>query len=115
MVRVMLVAAALLFVGGCMRVKGVVEEAPGRPSQHAIFSVGRPDGIAIYATHHVNAKGEFDFKMSMTDENDLYVYDGRGDPVTTLRRINQGEISTHMKLLVPRGRMDSDMMTPEAQ
>ena len=90
-----------------------MEESPGRVSKSAVLAVGRPGGVGICTTHRVDAKGQFDFTMSATEENNLYVYDGRGDPVTTLRRVNRGDINDHMKLLVPPGRMDTEMMVPE--
>ena len=106
MIAAIVAAGLMALTGGCMHLRGVVEEAPGRPSTTAILSVGRPEGVAVYSTHRVDAKGQFDFSMSMIDENNLYIYDGRGDPSSTLRRVDRSEMGLNMKLLVPPGRRD---------
>jgi hypothetical protein len=114
MMRLMLVAAVLLTAGGCTHLKGVVEEAPGRPSRTAVFSVGRPDGVAVYSMHRVDSAGRFDFMIPAADENSVYLYDERGDPQTTMRRVDRKEMGDHMQMTVPAGHSGSDMMMPES-
>jgi hypothetical protein len=102
------VACAILsatLLAGCTHVKGVVLEEPSlRPSTTAVISVGRPTGIAVFDSHRVDAFGRFDFYLGPTDENNLYVYDGRSSPELTMRRIETYEISENMKLhLRPAG------------
>ena len=101
-----------MLAGGCMHLKGVVEEGSGRPSKTAVLSVGRPDAVAVYSRHPVDSKGCFDFWVSLVNEDNVYVYDRRGDPQTTLRRINETEMSENMHLLVPPG-ISGIEMTPD--
>jgi hypothetical protein len=92
-------ALAALAAGGCTHIKGVVVEDPsGRAMKTARFSVGRPDSIAVYATHDVDARGGFDFYIAPTDENNLYLYDAAGDPQYTLQRIDRSQQSEKMQL-----------------
>ena len=113
MKRMTLLAAVLLMVGGCTHLKGVVEEAPGKPSRTAVFSVGRPEGVAVYSTHRVDSAGRFDFMIPAVDENNVYLYDERGDPSSTMRRVDRKEMGDHMQLMVPAGRSGNEMMIPE--
>ncbi|HVS70536.1 MAG TPA: hypothetical protein VHQ47_04695 [Phycisphaerae bacterium] len=100
---------------GCQHIKGVVLDARQHPLPTAIFSVGRPDAIAVYARHKVDAFGRFDFELSSIDETDLYVYD-QTDPESTLRHLDPNELSDHMRIILPRGEpgtgeMNDDMLT----
>lgn len=96
-----LVAAGLCGMAGCAHLKGVVIEDPsGRPMRTAVFTVGRPNGIAILDRHTVDGRGAFDFSLFPTDENDLYLYDGAGDPELTMRRVDASEMSDHMRLFL---------------
>src|SRR4051812_18001675 len=84
----------------CTHISGVVEQAPGRPMTTAVFTVGRPDGIAKYAEHHVDSRGHFDFYLVPTDESHLYVHDGSADPRLTLRRIEALELRQNMRVML---------------
>jgi hypothetical protein len=93
---VSLVAAIALC--GCTHLKGVVvDAASGRPARTAVLSVGRPDGIAIYAVHPVDSNGKFDFQLGPTDEDNLYLYDSTA-PALTERKIDRTEFGQNMKL-----------------
>jgi hypothetical protein len=96
-------------VGGCTHVSGMVEQAPGVPLRTAVLSAGRPDGIAVYATYHVNSQGRFDFDLFPTDESALYVYDGAADPRLTLRRIDERDIRPNMKIMMRPANPNSEM------
>ena len=102
--RLMAMMAGLvgvLMVAGCAHVKGVaVDEISGKPLRTAAFTVGRPDGIAVYERHGVDANGVFDFYLSPTDANFLYVYDSAGAPAMTMERVDSQQISESMKLRV---------------
>jgi hypothetical protein len=89
-------------VGGCNHIQGVVLDERQRPLETAVFSVGRPDAIATYGTHKVDARGRFNFQLSAIDETNLYLYDGAGDPQATLRHIERNEMSDHMRILMRR-------------
>ena len=107
--RWILLSPALLLFAACTHLQGVVEQAPGRPSSTAIFSVGRPDGIAVFDQHRVNVRGHFDFYVLPIDESNLYLYDGAADPRLTLRRIDASEMSTHMHLDLPAANPNADL------
>jgi hypothetical protein len=64
----------------------------------ARLTIGRPDGIGVFAQHDVDAEGRFDFYISPTDENALYVFDNAGSPQMTMRRIDRMELGENMKL-----------------
>src|SRR6476620_3154709 len=101
----------LALLPACTHVSGVVEQAPGRPLTTAVFTIGRPDGIAKYATHHVDARGRFDFSIIPTDESHLYLHDGAGDPRLTMRRIEAIELRKDMHIMLrPAG--PNDDLTP---
>jgi hypothetical protein len=84
---------------GCTHLKGVVLEDPSqRPARSAIISIGRPGGIAVFDSHHVDQNGAFDFYIGPTDANNVYLYDGSASPELTARRIEPFEQSEKMKL-----------------
>jgi hypothetical protein len=94
---------SILAFTACTHLKGVVLEEPSmRPARTAVFSVGNPNGIAVYDTHRVDENGAFDFYLSPTDENNLYLYDGSASPDLTLRRIAPFEMSENMLLHLRR-------------
>jgi hypothetical protein len=100
-------------VGGCSHIAGVVLDERQRPLETAVFSIGRPDGIATYGTHRVDSRGRFDFQLSGIDETNLYVYDGAAEPQATLRHIDRNEMSTHMRVVMRRANpreQDDDVM-----
>jgi hypothetical protein len=101
----------LALLPACTHISGVVEQAPGRPLTTAVFSVGRPDGIAMYEQHHVDSRGHFDFYVIPTDEQHLYLYDSAGDPRATLRRIDPMEMRKGMHIMM-RPFAPSDDLTP---
>jgi hypothetical protein len=101
---------AMAAVGGCSHIAGVVVDERQRPVTTAVLSVGRPDAIAVYETHKVNAQGRFDFQLSGIDETNLYAYDGAGDPRMTLRHIDPSELGTHMRIMLPRAAPADDVM-----
>ena len=95
---------------GCMHLKGVVyeEQAGGRgarPMRTAALSIGRPTGIAVYATHHVDENGNFDFYIGPTDQDNVFLYDGAGDPELTMHRLDPIQLSDHMVLRLRRAGM----------
>lgn len=93
---------ALLAAGACTHVKGVVlEDRTRRPVQEAEFTVGRPDGLGVFARHKVDKEGKFNFYISPTDEDFLFVWDGKGDPLLDVRKIDRNEISDHMTIVLP--------------
>jgi hypothetical protein len=97
----------------CTHVAGIVEQGPGQPMSTAVLSVGRPGGIGVSTPHKVDPRGHFDFYLAPTDESDLYLYDGAGDPKLTLQHIDEREIGTHMQLqLRPASGAMQDMETP---
>jgi len=107
--RWILLSPALLLFAACTHLQGVVEQAPGRPMPTAVFSVGRPDGIAVYEQHRADNRGRFDFYILPIDETNLYLYDGAADPRLTLRRIDRSEMSTHMHLDLPAANPNIDL------
>ena len=99
----LMVASAALGMGACTHVRGVVvDEGTERPHPTAVFTVGRPDGIAIYQRNPVERNGRFDFYISPTDESTLYVFDSSWGAAATMRRIDRTEISDHMHVVMPR-------------
>jgi hypothetical protein len=104
----------LAAAGGCSHIAGVVVDERQRPLPTAVFSIGRPDGLATYGTHKVDSRGRFDFQLSAVDETNLYVYDGAGDPMSTLQHVDRNQISNHMKIELKRavpGEGREDLMT----
>ena len=111
----MRMAAVLLGVGlmaatGCMHLKGVVEEAPGRPATTAVLSVGRPGSVSGAFEHRVDDKGRFDFWIFTVDEHRVYLFDQAGDPQITLRRVDRSEFSNQMQLTIPSGVRRGDLI-----
>ena len=95
----------LLALAACTHVKGqVLEDRTNRPVTAAELTVGRPDGLGTFERIKVDAKGKFDFHISPTDENFLFVWDGKGDPLLAVRKIDRSEISDHMVIYLPQGR-----------
>jgi hypothetical protein len=91
--------AVMSFLGGCTHLKGVVlDDATGRPVPAAYFTVGRPTGVGVSATYRVDQFGRFDFSISPTDEDFLFLWDGNGDPETDVRRVYKTEMGTDMKI-----------------
>lgn len=104
----MLIGATL---GGCTHLKGVVvEEQSGKPMRTAVLSVGRPGGLAVYATHRVDENGAFDFTLAPMDTTNIFLYDGAGDPETTMRHVEASEFSQNMKLRLRRARTPNIML-----
>lgn len=91
-------AAIAGMLSGCIHVAGVVVRMDGKPLSTAVFSIGRPTDIANYGTHSVDAAGRFDFNIGPTDETNLFLYDGAGEPAATIRQISPEQISTHMHI-----------------
>jgi hypothetical protein len=101
--RMACVALVTMTLAGCMHLRGaVVEDPSGKPLPTARFTVGRPDGIAVYETHDVDRSGLFDFYVGPMDTNAIYVYD-RGSGVQSMRRIDREEMSDNMKIRIRRG------------
>ncbi len=100
-------------MGGCMHVKGVVlDDRSNQPMRSAVFTVGRPNGIAVLDRHAVDSGGRFDFYLLPTDADDLFLHDSMADPEFTMRRVDPSEINDHMKLLLrpaPRQNPGDDM------
>jgi hypothetical protein len=88
----------LLALTACTHVHGTVTDMRDRPLTTAKLSIGRPDGVGTFATYPVNDRGEFDFHISPTDENALYVYDSSGNPALTMRRLDRSDISEKMRI-----------------
>ena len=90
--------AAAASLAGCIHMQGVVLEEPSnRPFTTARITVGRPGGLAIFASHDVDSHGRFDFYIGPTDDNDVYVYDTTGS-VEDAIRLDRTEISDKMKI-----------------
>ena len=106
-----LVPAAL---AGCMRVKGVVLEASGnRPVKTAVLTVGRPDGLAVYSLHKVDANGAFDFRISTVDIHNVYVYDGAAPPELTVQHLTESQLGENMQVrLAKPPRQEPEMAVP---
>lgn len=101
--KAFLTLVLLSFTVACTHVAGVVTRGNGSPARAALFSIGRPTAIVQYGTFPVDANGHFDFSISPTDEDNLYVYD-KTNPDATMRLLRRDELSDHMQL-----RLDSDM------
>ncbi len=101
---VVVIPAICVAVGGCSRIAGVVVDEHNRPVPTAIFSVGRPDAIATYGTHRVDARGRFSFQLSAVDETNLYVYDGAADPGLTLEHVDRSQLGPQMRVPLHRAR-----------
>jgi hypothetical protein len=101
-------------LAGCMRVKGVVLEATGnRPVKTAVLTVGRPDGIAVYSSHKVDANGAFDFRISTVDVHNVYVYDGAAAPELTVQHLTESQLGDDMKIrLAKPPRQEPEMTVP---
>jgi len=110
MATIALLGVVWMAATGCMHLKGVVEEAPGRPAATAALSVGRPGGISATTEHRVDAKGRFDFWIFALDENRVYLFDLEGDPQTTMRRVDRSEFSDQMFLTIPSGLHRGDLI-----
>jgi hypothetical protein len=96
--RYALLLLTLMFAA-CAHLKGVVIEDPfERPSRTAVLSIGNPMGIAVYGTHAVDDKGQFDFYIGPTDSNMIYLYDGSAPPEMTMRRLAPYELGEKMRL-----------------
>jgi hypothetical protein len=100
----------LAMLPACTHISGVVEQAPGQPLQSAVISVGRPDGIAVYSKHQVDSRGRFDIQLAPTDETNVYVYDGAGDPRMTMRRLEPIELKKNMRIMVRPAMPNSELM-----
>ena len=100
---VIVLGIVLMTQASCMHLRGVVEEAPGRPATTAALSIGRPGGISTVTEYHVDTKGRFDFWISALDEHRVYLFDLEGDPQTTMRRVDRSEFSDQMLLTIPSG------------
>jgi hypothetical protein len=91
----------------CTHIKGVVyEDTPGsrtnRPLRTAALSIGRPTGLAVYGTYHVDENGNFDFYIGPTDHDNVFVYDNAANPEITMHRIDPNQLSDHMVLRMRR-------------
>ncbi len=106
-VRGVMLAAVAGMLGACTHLAGVVTRSDGRPVSTASFSIGRPTDIAHYGEHPVDAQGQFNFYISPTDENYLYVYD-RSNPGGTMRQVQKGEMSDHMQMRLDASNIDMD-------
>ena len=94
-----ILAASALVLAGCMRLKGVVvDEASGKPFTSAVFTIGRPGGIAVFARHPVDSRGNFDFRIGPGEETNLYIYDSVGDPTLSIRKLQQFELGQNMRI-----------------
>jgi len=95
----LLLCLVLAALTGCAHLKGVVTEpSSDRPMRSAVFTIGRPNGIAVYERHTVKADGSFDFYVLPTDEEELFLFDGLADPDLTMRRVSPSEFSEKMRL-----------------
>jgi len=96
-------AALLLAIAGCTHVKGIVLDPTQRPVTDAEFTVGIPNGLGPFARYRVDPNGRFDFQIAPTDETHLYLWDGKGDPLISIRKVDRSEISDHMTIYMRRG------------
>ncbi len=92
----------VVVMGGCIHVAGVVVKMDGKPLPTAVLSIGRPTDIANYGIHKVDAAGRFDFYIGPTDETNLFVYDGAGQPAASIRQVPSDEVGGNMRIkMVP--------------
>jgi len=108
MIRVAVMMGAVMAVGACTHVAGVVTRSNGKPDTVAAFSVGRPTDIVMYGEHPVDEEGKFSFYILPTDETNLYVYDKGVDPTSTIRQIRKEEISDHMQIKLDPSNLEMD-------
>lgn len=95
----MSLALGLLLLNACTHVKGVVlEPITERPVTDARFTIGNPTGVGTFQTFKVDENGRFDFSISPTDENYLFLWDGKGDPAIAIRKIDRSQLNDHMKI-----------------
>jgi hypothetical protein len=113
----LLPVAAVVCLGGCTHLKGVVvEEATGRPVRTAVLTVGRPNGIAVFERHPVDAHGAFDFSILPIDETNVYIYDSSADPELTTEHLDPGQLSDKMRLTMgPPPKQQPSMMEVPGQ
>jgi hypothetical protein len=106
---------AILVFTGCTHLKGIVLEEPTmRPARTAVLCVGNPTGIAVFDSHRVSDKGEFDFFIGPTDEHNVYIYDGSAPAELSLRRVAPFEMSDHMTLHIRRAAPGTLTLPPGA-
>jgi len=109
------VLTTLLLFSGCTHLKGVVVHDPsGQPASSAVLTIGRPDGIAVFDSHSVNERGEFDFLISSMDATNVFFYDSATDPVLTTQHVDRNMLGEKMKLhLGPPAKKETPMMVPQ--
>ena len=100
--RKLMILPLLLALGGCTHVAGTVYDAQTRrPLAGAVFTIGHPAGIGVFDRKTSDGQGHFDLQISPTDESQIYVYDGKGDPHGA-QRLDHTELSDHMKVYLLR-------------
>jgi hypothetical protein len=94
-----LLGVASLGIAGCTTdVAGVVLDARELPVRDAFFTVGLPTGVGTFGKYPVDQDGKFNFHIAPTDESQLYLWNGKGDPQVSIVHIDHAEISDHMRL-----------------
>ncbi|NNM87673.1 MAG: hypothetical protein HKL95_04050 [Phycisphaerae bacterium] len=100
--KLLILPAAMAALSGCTHLAGIVVSGEtGRSVPHAEFSVGQPGEVAATSRHYSRASGKFDFYIDSLDQDNLWVWSGRGDPSVDAVHINPSEISTRMRILLP--------------
>ena len=113
MLKKLLAGLAALCLCGCIHLKGtVIDDASGKPLRTAVLTIGRPNGIAVYASHGVDQNGAFDFQIASIDETNVYVYDSATDPEAAVH-LEKAQLGEKMRIrLRALPRQESPMMMP---
>jgi hypothetical protein len=94
----------ILVLTGCVQMSGqVLAVGSETPVPEAQFFIGRPGGLASTPHARADSKGMFDFSVMTTDQGNVYVWDGTGDPGLTARRVDPRLMGTDMKVYVYTG------------
>ena len=97
-----LLAVALLFLGGCTQVAGVVVYQDSHvPAKGAIVSVGEPQSGFSYQPHRVDGAGHFSFYIDPLDNSDIWVIPPHGDPTLDAIHLQPSQVNSHMYVVLP--------------
>lgn len=91
------VLLASSMVAACTHISGqVIDDRTKKPVPTAVLSVGRPDGLGSFEKYPVDKDGKFDFQIFSSDDPYVYVWDGSGDPRSTIQHIDKNSLRTNM-------------------
>ncbi len=98
----LLMTLALLFLGGCTQVAGVVVyQGSHIPAKGAIVSVGEPQSGFNYQPHRVDGSGHFSFSIDPLDNSDIWVIPPHGDPTLDAIHLQPSQVNSHMYVVLP--------------